>query len=154
MKKSSHTSHHTVQFHETDMAGFVHFPNIFHWAEQAEFEFMNAIGVSLIETGTKSMKAWPRVHVEAEYINPLLFKDSIAICISIKAIGKHSITYSIDLFKREDNQWAPASRVKMKTVYATGEGPGLPMQKKPIPEFILDKIEVASSNPTPQAPSK
>lgn len=154
MQKSSHTSHHTIQFHETDMAGFAHFPQVFLWAEKAELEFMKAIGLSLIETKTGLMKAWPRVHVEADYTDLLRFEDDIAICINIEAIGKHSIAYNVGIFKLEKNEWIPAAQVKMRTVYATGAGPGLPVKKKPIPEEILKKITTATKSIIPPTPSK
>lgn len=154
MKKSSHTSYHTIQFHETDMAGFAHFPQAFLWAEKAELEFMKSIGLSLIETGSELMKAWPRVHVEADYIDLLRFEDKLSICIAIKNLGKHSITYAIEIFKLEQNRWTPAVYVRMKTVYVEGLGPGLPAEKAPIPEEVLNKIAVTTEPMNPPAPNK
>lgn len=154
MQKSSHTSYHTVQFHETDMAGFAHFPQAFLWAEKAELEFMKDVDLPLIETKAGTMNAWPRVHVEANYTGPLRFEDNIAICINIEAIGTHSIAYSIEIFKLERSEWISAAQVKMKTVYVTGAGPGLSVKKQPIPEEILKKITTATKSITPPAPNK
>lgn len=147
MKYSSHTSHHTVQFHETDMAGFVHYTNLFNWTEKAEFEFMNAIGVDLIQTNTEQIKAWPRVHVEADFFNPLRLGDKIVINLSIVAIGKYSISYTTDIFKQTTQEDILASRIKIKSVYVKMTSNENIPQAELIPNYIRDKIEISTKKP-------
>ena len=46
MSTPFHT-HRRVEFHETDMAGIVHFSNYFRWMESAEVDFLHARGLSV-----------------------------------------------------------------------------------------------------------
>lgn len=76
-----------VAFHETDMAGIVHFANFFKFAAEAETRALDALG--LLEL--PSPWFWPRVHAEADYMKPLHFNDEMEIDSSLARIGRSSL---------------------------------------------------------------
>ena len=58
------TASRTVEFHETDMAGIVHFSNFFRYMETTEHDFFRAQGVLLHEQEGASLTGFARVHAE------------------------------------------------------------------------------------------
>ena len=59
----------TIEFHETDAAGFVHFSQYFKFMEEAEHAFLRSLGVSVFEKGQggDSWIGWPRIHAACQY---------------------------------------------------------------------------------------
>ena len=55
-----------VEFHDTDMAGIMHFASFFHYMESAEHEFIRSLGLSvhsLVEDDTLSFPVWRRAAI-------------------------------------------------------------------------------------------
>ena len=52
-----------VEFHETDMAGIMHFANFFRWMEVCETAFYRSLGLPLISFVPGQVVGWPRVNV-------------------------------------------------------------------------------------------
>ena len=69
----------SVEFHETDMAGIVHYSNFFRYMETAEHGFFRSLGFSLVTDQTDPPIGWPRVHAECDYFQPLRFEDEVEI---------------------------------------------------------------------------
>jgi acyl-CoA thioester hydrolase len=82
-----------VEFHETDMAGIMHFSNFFKWMECCEAAFYRSLGLPLISFVPGSVVGWPRVSVSCQYQAPLRFNDIAEIKLFVKKVGTRSVTY-------------------------------------------------------------
>ena len=82
-----------VEFHETDMAGIMHFANFFRWMEICETEFYRSLGLPLISFVPGQVVGWPRVNVSCTYREPLRFNDSVAVHLFVKRLGGSSVTF-------------------------------------------------------------
>lgn len=67
-----------VEFHETDMAGLMHFSNYFRYMETVEQAFLRSLGFSVFKSGDPPV-SFPRVHAECDYKLPLQFEDEVEI---------------------------------------------------------------------------
>lgn len=85
-----------VEFHETDLAGIVHFANFFRYMESAEHEFLRSLGHHIhgetdgLETG------WPRVNATCDYRRPARFGDLLTIRVSIEEVRNRSARYGFE----------------------------------------------------------
>ena len=132
-----------VEFHETDMAGIVHFSNFYKYMEQAEHEYYRSLGMTIVDKQPDgSVIGWPRVSAQCSFESPAFYGDLLEIRLTIERVGVKSLTIEYD-FWRDDTKIAKG---RMKTVcchFTHGE----PMKSIEIPEWIQQKIE-DSQNPT------
>ena len=80
-----------VQFHETDLAGLVHFSCFFHYMEEGEHALWRAAGLSIAPAGSEI--GWPRVAASFEFHRPLRFEDEFEIAIRVVEIKEQTIRY-------------------------------------------------------------
>ena len=85
-----------VEFHETDMAGIVHFANFFRYMEFAEVEFLRARGLSVKLTWEGRELGFPRVSATCDYVKPARFDDVIDIAVTLDRVGTKSVTYAFE----------------------------------------------------------
>src|SRR5947209_1435289 len=86
-----------VEFHETDMAGIVHFSNFFRYMEFAEVEFLRAKGLSVAWQQTHGERiGFPRVAAACDYRRPVRFDDLMEIAVKVTRVGTKSVTYEFD----------------------------------------------------------
>jgi acyl-CoA thioester hydrolase len=81
---------------DTDAGGRIHFTAVFRWVEAAETALMRRLGL---------LDGWgnyPRRHVEADYLNVLVFEDEVEVRLRVDAVGRTSITYAWDIAKAGD----------------------------------------------------
>ena len=93
------TSFHTtrrVEFHETDMAGIVHFSNFFRWMECAEVEFLRARGLSVSLPWEGYDIGFPRVSASCDYLQVARFEEVLDIAVTVERIGEKSVTYGFE----------------------------------------------------------
>jgi YbgC/YbaW family acyl-CoA thioester hydrolase len=83
-----------VAFGDTDASGWMHFPNIFRYAEAAEHAFLRSRHVLVFD---RSKGGWPRVKVSCDYKRPLLCGNAIEVDLSISRIGASSITWDFEI---------------------------------------------------------
>ena len=88
---------HTVEYHETDMAGIVHFSRFFCYMENAEHAFLRSLGLSVFMDSEEGRLAWPRVSCSFDFKQPLRFEDMFEVHISIEKIGEKSVTFHADV---------------------------------------------------------
>ncbi len=79
-----------IAFGDTDASGWMHFPNIFRYVEDAEHAFLRQIGVLVFD---RSQGGWPRVRVECDYKRPLQTGDPITVELAIERIGAASLAW-------------------------------------------------------------
>jgi acyl-CoA thioester hydrolase len=90
-----------VEFHDTDMAGIVHFSNFFRYMEVAEVEFLRARGLHVAwQQGQGERLGFPRVAASCDYRRPLRFEDEVEITVTIARLGRKSVTYDFEFVCR------------------------------------------------------
>lgn len=80
-----------VQFHETDLAGLVHFSCFFRYMEEGEHALWRAAGLSIAPAGSEI--GWPRAAASFEFHRPLRFEDEFEIAIRVVEIEEQTIRY-------------------------------------------------------------
>ena len=88
-----------VEFHETDMAGIMHFANFFRWMEICETAFYRSLGLPQISFVPGQVVGWPRVNVSCSYRAPLRFNDSVVVKLYVKKLTTKSVTYAFKFVK-------------------------------------------------------
>ncbi|HEX2445569.1 MAG TPA: thioesterase family protein [Vicinamibacterales bacterium] len=81
-----------VQFHETDLAGVVHFSCFFRYMEEAEHALWRAAGLTIDRAGGDS--GWPRVAATFDFKRPLYFEDEVEILVRLASVTSRSIQYA------------------------------------------------------------
>lgn len=126
-----------VEFHETDMAGIVHFSNFNKYMEQAEHEYFRSLGLTIVDTQEDgSVVGWPRVSAQCSFESPVYYGDQLEIQLFVERVGVKSLTIKYEFWRDQTK----IAKGRMKTVcchFTRGE----PMKSIEIPDSILKKIE-------------
>ena len=128
-----------VLFHETDMAGVVHFSCFFKYMEEAEHAMWRAVGLSVAPPGAEI--GWPRVGASCEFRRPLRFEDEFDVRLRITSITGTRISYACDL---DCGGERVASGVM--TVACVSHRPNEPMRSVPIPADVASRFHVAGDD--------
>jgi len=86
--------HREVAFADTDASGWVHFPNILRYVEEAEHAFLELRGVLVFD---RALGGWPRVNLNCDFAKPLQFGDRVEVQLAIAQIGNSSVTWKFEL---------------------------------------------------------
>ena len=97
---SAYTLTRRVLFHETDMAGVVHFSCFFRYMEEAEHALWREAGLSIARRG--SAVGWPRVAAACEFKKPLFFEEEFQARVRIAAITTRTIRYECVMTRGND----------------------------------------------------
>jgi YbgC/YbaW family acyl-CoA thioester hydrolase len=89
---SEFTLRYRVRFHETDMAGVVHFSWFFKYMEEAEHALWREAGLKI--AARSDGLRWPRVSASCEFRSPLRFEDEVDVSIRVSAITTSTIRYA------------------------------------------------------------
>ena len=135
----------SVEFHETDMAGIVHYSNFFRYMETAEHGFFRSLGFSVVTENTDPPIGWPRVHAECDYLQPLRFEDEVEIHMLVSEMKSKALSYVFRFSKLNAPPPLEVARGKLTVVCVTHEADGK-MKATPIPKVVADKIEVAPAD--------
>ena len=94
--KPCFTTTRRVEFHDTDMAGIMHFANFFRYMESAEHEFLRSIGhvVHRVDGGIAS--GWPRVNASCDYRQPARFDEVLTVRVFLDEIRRRSVRYRFE----------------------------------------------------------
>jgi YbgC/YbaW family acyl-CoA thioester hydrolase len=123
-----------VQFAETDLAGIVHFSELFRYIEEAEHAMWRQAGLTIAERG--SDLGWPRLNAALEFRNPLRFEEEFEVWVRVAELKTRTIEYEFTL-------------VRGQTVIAVGTMTAVCVRKLPdgtmraaeIPAPIRDALE-------------
>lgn len=85
-----------VEFHDTDMAGIVHFSNFFRFMEAAEVEFLRSRGLSVRLPWEGHPIGFPRVAASCDYLSPARFEDVLDVTVRVLKVGRKSVTYGFE----------------------------------------------------------
>ncbi len=128
-----------VEFHETDLAGIVHFSNFYRYMETAEHEFMRSLGHPVPQEMNEAEIGWPRVSASCEFRKPARHDDLLVIRVSIDEIRTHSVHYSFRFYlDPADAPIAPATGAAACVKFETGSP-----APAPIPDEIRADLEAA-----------
>jgi len=131
-----------VEFHETDMAGIMHFANFFRWMECCETAFYRSLGLPLISFVPGQIVGWPRVNVSCSYRAPLRFNDTVDVRLVVKKLGTRSVTYGFQFCKGAEM----VAEGEVTAVCVTADAAGN-MVAQPIPADVRAKLQVAPTGP-------
>jgi len=134
---SEHRLTRRVLFHETDMAGVVHFSCFFRYMEEAEHALWRAAGLSIAPRG--AAVGFPRVAAACEFRRPLRFEDEFDVCIRVAAVTSKSIRYACTLSSGGE----PVAEGTMTVVAVKHEADGA-MTPVPLPPDVVRSIQVHS----------
>ena len=134
---SSFTTTHRVEFHETDLAGIVHFANFYRYMEVAEHEFLHSLGLSIMEKRDDgSTWGWPRVSSKCSFESPAFYQDVLEVRVTVERIGVKSLTINYEFWRDETR----IARGQMKTVCCVFR-PGEPMRSIEIPPAFISQLQ-------------
>lgn len=104
-----------VPFADTDASGWMHFPNIFRYFEEAEHAFLHSRGLLVFD---RERGGWPRVNVSCDYKRPLLTGQQIEVLLGIERIGTSSVTWNFEVCSAGET----AASGKVTTVRVNHQG--------------------------------
>jgi len=125
-----------VEFHDTDMAGIMHFSAFFQYMEMAEHEFFRSLGYSIFSTIGGEHVSFPRVAASCEYHSPAKCEDELDIEVRVERVGEKSITYAFR-FRLQDRDVATGS---MTCVCCKVE-PGMAPKSTAIPPELSHRLQ-------------
>jgi len=130
-----------IEFHETDMAGIVHFSNYFRFMEACEHAFVQSLGLTLHSEDGDTMLGWPRVHAECDYSRPLRYMDLVEVHLSVREKTRKQIVYDF-VFRVEGEGEVARGALRVVSV---ARGPGDErMRAVDMPAELFERIEVAA----------
>jgi len=124
-----------VEFHDTDMAGIMHFASFFHYMESAEHELLRSVGFSVHSLFEGQPLSFPRVSVSCQYKSPALSEQVLDIAVQISRIGNKSLTYEIE-FTHEGLDIATGQMICVCSRMETD----VPLISVPIPVEIVSQL--------------
>lgn len=81
-----------IEWSDTDASGNYHNSAAFRLIEYAETALLDRLGF-LHEVYSRL----PRVHISADFLRPLRFKDLVEVRVAVSAVGRTSVTYDFDI---------------------------------------------------------
>lgn len=127
-----------VQFHETDLAGVVHFSSFFKYMEEAEHALWRSAGLTIDRAGAEI--GWPRVSAAFDFRSPLRFEDEFEVIVRIATISKRTIEYVFEIV-RGDERIGEGSLTAACVSKQAGR-----MRSIAIPDDIAEKLRAASKD--------
>lgn len=101
-----HTYLRRVHFHETDMAGLVHFSNFFRYAEEAEEDLFRNLGQGAVDriwaAGQPDGMGWVRIGAELKYKNPAKIDDLLEVVLTLTRITSRGLVFDVRIAKGDD----------------------------------------------------
>ncbi|MGH9942963.1 MAG: acyl-CoA thioesterase [Pyrinomonadaceae bacterium] len=99
----SFTTSIPVRFGDTDPAGLVYYPNLFHYLHVAFEEFFAArCGKPYERLLAEDRIGFPTVNASAEFFAPLVYGDVAEIEVSVSRVGSSSATFEYAIRRAGD----------------------------------------------------
>ncbi|HVF56406.1 MAG TPA: thioesterase family protein [Pyrinomonadaceae bacterium] len=93
----------TVRFGDTDPAGLVYYPNLFHYCHVAMEEFFAArCGTRYEKLIAEERIGFPTVNARAEFFAPLVYGDEVDVEVFVSRVGRSSATFEYSLRRASD----------------------------------------------------
>jgi acyl-CoA thioester hydrolase len=85
-----------IRFIDTDASGRIHYTSMFRYFESAEIELLRTVGITY---DLRRSYAFPRVHVECDFIGAIGHDDLIEIETWLAKLGRSSVHFQFRTFK-------------------------------------------------------
>ena len=125
-----------VEFGDTDMAGIVHFSNLFRYMEAAETDFLRSRGLSVTWLENGERLGFPRVAAACDYLAPAKFGDVLSVTVTVEKLGTKSVTWKHE-FSRDG---VPVAVGRITAVFCRATG-GHGIESLPMPPAIRAVLE-------------
>ncbi len=94
MENPVHRRAGEIAFGDTDASGWMHFPNVFKYVEEAEHAFLRSRGILVFD---RAEGGWPRVKVSCDYKRPFRCGERFEVLLAIFRIGASSVTWNFEV---------------------------------------------------------
>ncbi len=148
MAISRYTHRRRVLFHETDLAGIVHFSNYFKYMEEAEHAMLRSVGLSVHpEEDWRSpvRMGWPRLKATCDFHAPLVYEEEIEIELAVAEMRSKSIRYRFWIWKDPDGRRVKSATGEVVVVHVRADRAAGTIESCPIPDAVREKIEPAAN---------
>jgi 2-aminobenzoate-CoA ligase len=81
-----------IEWSDTDASGAYHNTASFRLMEAAETTLAERLGFLQDVYGRH-----PRVHIEADFLRPLFFRDLVDVTIRVESVGRTSVAYAVEI---------------------------------------------------------
>ncbi len=130
-----------VEFHDTDMAGIMHFAAYYLYMGSAEHEFFRSLGIRLCsrEPGSEGGMSltFPRVSARCDFKSPARCEQVLDIAISVARLGNKSVTFTFEF--THDGRAVASGEM---TSVCCHVHPSKPLKSVPIPADIVEKFQL------------
>ena len=93
----------TVVFGDTDLAGLVYYPNLFHYCHIAmERFFSERCSAPYHQLLAQRRFGFPTVKVDAEFVDPLVYGDEVDVSVDVANVSRRSVTLHYCLSRAKD----------------------------------------------------
>lgn len=144
-----------VEFHETDMAGIVHFSVFFRYMEACEHAFVRSLGGCVHPgegRGEGGLIGWPRVHASCDYQRPLRYDEEFEVRLLVRDRRERALHYDFRFHRDGDADPRPLATGRL-IVVPVARIDGV-VRSIPLPEFTRS-LAVAPAElldpPTPRS---
>ncbi len=101
-----------VRFGDTDPAGLVYYPNLFHYFHVAMEEFFAArCGISYHRLIEEERVGFPTVNARAEFFLPLVYGDEAIVEVYVSGVGRTSATFEYKIKRASDGALCASARL-------------------------------------------
>ena len=94
---ASITIQRRIEWSDTDASGAWHNSAAFNIMESAEVALLDALGMREDIYGRH-----PRVHIEADFLAPLWFRDVVDCEVRVAKVGRSSVTYDVEIRRGDE----------------------------------------------------
>lgn len=94
MDNPHHRQAREVAFGDTDASGWMHFPNVFRYVEEAEHAFLKERGLLVFD---RLLGGWPRAKVSCDYKRPLVTGERIEVQLAVSRVGSSSVVWEFEI---------------------------------------------------------
>jgi YbgC/YbaW family acyl-CoA thioester hydrolase len=86
-----------IEWSDTDASGAYHNSAAFNFMESAEVALVDRLGFMRDVYGRH-----PRVHIEADFLAPLWFRDLVDVEIHVTSVGRTSVGYEVEIRRGDE----------------------------------------------------
>lgn len=135
-----------VRFGDCDPAGLVYYPVIFHYCHVAMEEFFaERCEISYAKLMADERIGFPTVNVQAEFFVPLVYGDDAEVWMSVKSVGRSSVTFDYSIKRASDKALcARSTQVHVAMNLDTGRAVQIPDKYRVVFESIASVLPAAS----------
>jgi acyl-CoA thioester hydrolase len=115
-----------IRWADADAAGRLHFPRMFEYFEDGEYELLRSVGFSMSEQGSEY--DFPRVHVECDFMKVLALNAPFVMRVTLGNLGRSSIRFEYEVFADDDKQDLALKGSMIVVVVKDGQASEIPSE--------------------------